>query len=73
MYYGLISGHLWKSQLFFLLLFSGDEVFQVNGIAGSGAYAKVFSANKVDLVPVNAGAIALKVCYDLLAVVVVCC
>jgi hypothetical protein len=62
-----------EKSIVFFLLFSGDEVFQVNGIAGSGAYAKVFSAHKVDLVLVNAGAIALKVCYDLLAVVVVCC
>ena len=44
------------------LLFSGDEMFKVSGVAGSGAYAKVYSANKYDETHgTYSAAVALKV------------
>lgn len=48
----------------FLFFCKGDEVFKINTTAGTGAYAKVFSAIKVDPTSVNAAPVALKVCRN---------
>ncbi len=49
------------STLMISTLSSGHTIFNVNGVAGSGGYAKVFSAVKIRTGSVKTEAVALKV------------